>query len=199
VKISLDYDVDLTTPLSPLGRLTVVHQNTAPEMICKQWNKIRTWGEDQYPISDCYWNYMRVYVPQGAKILDSSTQDVPGYWMIVKADIPAHVDELDEGIRNIQAFGTMMVVPGSESLTTVMQYSLPATTIQQPGPNQFIYTLHLQKQPGTLAIPVVLRVHLPGSAAIDQAPEGAVVQNNSLLIQTDLQVDRTIEVRFSLP
>lgn len=199
VKTSLDYDVDLTTPLLPQATLTVVHQNSAPEMICKQWDKIRSWDENQYPISDCYWNYMRVYVPQGSKMLDSTTQDVPGYWMIVKTDIPAHVDELDEGIRNIQAFGTMMVVPGSESLTTVMQYSLPATTIQQPGPNQFIYTLHLQKQPGTKAIPVVLRVHLPGSATIGQAPEGAVIQNNSLLIQTDLRVDRTIEIHFSLP
>jgi hypothetical protein len=199
VEAALDYDVDLTTPLSPLGTFTITHKNNSPEMICKQWDKIRESTEKTYPISDCYWNYMRVYVPKGAELLDSKTQFIPANWMIVKKDIEEHVDLLDEGLANIQAFGTLKVVPGSESVTTVFHYSLPPATLLQPAPNQFVYKLKIQKQPGTDDLPITVRVHLPGSARIVDAPANAVIQNNSLLIKTNLRVDRELKVQFSLP
>ena len=199
VKSSLDYDIDLTTPASPTGSLTVLHENDSPEMICKQWNKIRLAGEDRYPISDCYWNYLRVYLPVGAKLLDSTTQDVPAAWLIEQKDVPAHVDTLDEGIKNIQAFGTLQVVPAGESLTTHLRFNLPGAVLEQSGPNQFEYALHIRKQPGTKAVPLTLRVHLPANAHIQNTPAGAVVENNSILIKTDLQIDRDIDIRFSIP
>ena len=165
VKSTLSYDVDLTEPSSPIGSLTVVHTNNAAEIICKQWDKIRLPGEEFYPITDCYWNYLRIYIPKGATLLDSATQSIPAYWMISKQDIPAHVDNLDEGIDGVQTFGTLQVVPGSESMTTNFRFALPAGIITiQPGSNRSIYHLKVQKQPGTLAVPITIRVHLPGNA-----------------------------------
>jgi hypothetical protein len=197
---SIDYDIDLTTLLSPIGSLTVIHKNNSPELICKQWYKIRFPDEDKYPIDDCYWNYLRVYLPKGAELLDSVTQDVPANWMIIKKDIPAHVDNLDEGIEGVQAFGTLQVVPGSESVTTNFRFDLPPGIIKtQLGLNQFTYHLKIQKQPGTKAVPITIRLHLPGNVTIQKAPSGAVIQGNSVLYQTDLQTDREIEVVFSLP
>ncbi len=199
VDTSLDYDVDLTSPLSPTSTLTVYHKNNSPELICKQWDKVRPVSEEKYPITDCYWNYLRVYLPAGTRLLDSTTQAVPAYWMIVKKDIPAHVDILDEAIQNISSFGTLQVVPGGESLTAAFHFSLPPATLTQPAPDQFLYHLKIQKQPGTQATPFALRIHLPGSAVIQRATAGAVHQENSLLYLTDLRVDREIEILFSLP
>ena len=199
VESSLDYDVDLTSPLSPLGTLTVVHKNNSPELICKQWYKIRSEDENSYPTTDCYWNYLRVYVPKGTRLVDSATQDVPAYWLIQLKDVPAHVDTLDEGINNIQVYGTLQVVPGGESLTSVFNFALPPATVLEPQANQYVYELKIQKQPGTKATPVTLRVHIPGNARIQQAPPGAVIQNNSILLQTDLRTDQVIKILFSLP
>jgi hypothetical protein len=200
VASNLSYDVDLTKPASPIGSLTVVHTNHATPVICKQWNKIRLPGEEFYPIADCYWNYLRVYMTRGAKLLDATPQSVPANWLILKQDIPARVDNLEEGIDGVQAFGTLQVIPGEESLVTSFRFALPADILTtQSGSNQFIYHLLVQKQPGTLAVPITIRVHLPSNASIQTVPAGAVIQDQSILYQTGLRTDLKFEIVFQLP
>ncbi len=142
---------------------------------------------------------MRVYVSQGAKLLNSVTQSVPANWLILKQGVPAHVDELDEGLEGVSTFGTLQVVPGSESMVTSFQFALRPGTLIQQGPNQFKYHLKVQKQPGTQAVPITLRLHFPGNSSIEKAPEGAVVQDQSLLYQTTLTTDLEFEVEFHIP
>lgn len=200
VQSNLVYDIDLTNPASPLGSLTVIHANNAPPVICEQsiHNKNNPPGEEQYLLTDCYWNYMRVYLPSGVMLLDAVPQFVPANWMIVKQDIPARVDNLDENIDGVQAFGTLQVVPGGESLVTSFRFALPATIIQS-GTGQSIYHLLIQKQPGTQAVPIAIRVHLPNNAVIKTAPTGAVIQNPNIFYQTDLRTDVRFEVVFQIP
>jgi hypothetical protein len=195
---NLVYDVDLTEPATPIGSLTVVHKNNATGIICKQWDKIRLPGEEDYPITDCYWDYMRVYMASGTKLLDSTPQFVPANWMLVKQDIPARVDNLDEGISGVQAFGTLQVVPGGESVLTSFRFSLPKTILQSIA-GQSIYHLLVQKQPGTLAEPITIRVHLPSNATLQNVPVGAVVQDRNILYQANLQTDLRIEIVFRVP
>ncbi len=72
VQSSLVYDVDLTKLVSPTSSLSVVHKNNAAPVICAQSirNKNNPPGEEQYLLTDCYWNYMRVYMPSGTKLLE---------------------------------------------------------------------------------------------------------------------------------
>jgi len=198
VASNMVYDVDLTQPAAPIGSLTVIHKNNAAGIICKQWDKILAPGEEDYPITDCYWNYMRIYVPEGTKLLDSTPQFVPANWMLIKQDIPARVDTLDEGLAGVQAFGTLQVVPGGESVVTTFRFALPPSIVQ-PGVDQYIYHLLVQKQPGTLAEPITIRVHLPNNASIQAAPAGAVVQDQNLLYQTDLRTDIDFQIVYHIP
>jgi hypothetical protein len=69
----------------------------------------------------------------------------------------------------------------------------------QPGDGQSIYHLLVQKQPGTLAVPITIRVHLPNNASVTTAPAGAVVQDQSILYQTDLRTDLVFEIVFHIP
>jgi hypothetical protein len=201
VESSLFYDVDLTEPSSPTSSLTIVHSNNAAGVICKQWYKIRAPGEENYPITDCYWNYLRVYMVGGAKLLEAEPQFVPSSWMILKQNVPAQVDTLDEGIDGVQAFGTLQVVPGGQSLTMSFRFALPAGILEvQPGSGQFIYRLLVQKQPGTLAVPITIRVVLPANAIIETLSSGAGIQGDgSILVQTDLRTDREFEIVFHAP
>ena len=192
------YDVDLTKPAAPIGSLTVVHKNNAAGIICKQWDKIRLPGEEDYPITDCYWNYMRIYTPGGTKLLDATPQFVPANWMLIKQDVPARVDTLDEGIAGVQAFGTLQVVPGGESINTTFRFALPPGIIQS-AVGQSIYHLLVQKQPGTLAEPITIRVHLPNYASVQTAPKGAIVQGQNILYQTDLRTDLEFEIVYHIP
>ena len=192
--------MDLTDPASPTGSLTVVHENRSPLMQdCKHWDKVRAPGQERYPIFDCYWDYMRVYLPEGAALLDSEAQDIPAAWMIQGARIPARIDTLNEDeIAGLQAFGTMLVVPGGKSIQTGLQVTLPPSILtRDPATGAFHYRLTVKKQPGTLANPITLRLHLPAGARLDSIPQGAVIQENNLLLTTDLRQDLHLELIFS--
>ena len=201
VESNLSYDVDLTSPLYPTASLTVFHKNNAAEIVfCKHWNKVRAEGEDNYPITDCYWNYMRVYMKEGTTLLDATPQSVPDNWMILKQKNPGQVDILKEEIDGVQAFGTLQVLLGGQSLSTSFQFALPADILKgESESNQTTYHLKVQKQPGTSAVPITIRVHLPKNALIDTVPAGAVIQGSNILYEANLRMDIEFEVVFTLP
>jgi hypothetical protein len=199
VETDMVYDVDLTDLASPTSELMVTHRNNASaDVPCVQWDFPILTGEEYYPINACYWNYMRVYTPDGTNLSDASPQVVPDDWMILNHGVPGKVDVLEEEIEGVQAFGTLMVVPGSESLDTGFHFSLPGSVIEiSPVVDKVTYHLEVNKQPGTLAIPLTIHVHVPLGATILSISPGAVYQENQVLIQTDLRRDINIDVVFS--
>jgi hypothetical protein len=197
IATTLTYDVDLEDLAKPLGTLTVTHQNHASAGVdCLQWGAERPAGEEMYPIDDCYWNYMRVYVPSGTTLLDATPQHVPDEWMVWSDGIDAPVDQLEEDVAGLQGFGTLMVVPGGGSQLNRFQYQLPKGVLTGDG-KQTRYRLHVKKQPGTLAIPLTIRIHLPTGAVLESASLQALRQGNDLLVETDLRTDADLEVVFS--
>ncbi len=201
VESELFYDVDLTRDSTPTGSLTVVHKNNAVGITsCRHWNKVRVVGEKDYPIEDCYWNYLRVYKPEGTVLHSATPQVLPANWMILNQSPPAEVDILDEEIDGVQAFGTIQVVPGGQSLSVSFQFDLPVNILtKQLDSDQMIYRLTVQKQPGTLAVPITIRIHLANNASVQSTPDGSVLEDNNVLLQTTLREDIEIEVIFRIP
>ena len=196
IQKSMIYDVDLTDLSKPTGSLTVIHTNNAAANVpCIQWGLNDQ--EMAYAIDRCYWNYLRIYTLQGATLLDATPHTVPAAWMILDQAVPAQVDTLDEEIDGVQGYGTLLVVPGGQTLETAFRFRLPARILSNgPDPNHMTYRLKVQKQPGTLAIPLTVRIHLPTGAAIISAPAGALVQSDNLLINTNLSQDVELAVVF---
>lgn len=201
VQASLSYDVDLTDLMAPRSTLIVTHQNNASQNVpCIQWDTGEIVGEKYYPIDRCYWNYLRVYKPAGVEVLEATPHAVPGAWMLLGQGVPARVDDLEEEIPGVKGFGTLLVVPGGQSLNTSFTFALPPSIMVKDGPaGQRMYRLKVQKQPGTLAIPITIRIHLPKSAVVKSISEEAVAQDNHLLINSTLQTDVDLELIFSLP
>jgi len=201
VTTRLFYDADLTDPAAPTGSVTVLHENDSPVMpACEHWDKARTPRQERYPIDDCYWDYMRVYAPEGAVLTGSDAQTVPAAWMIQEAAVKARVDVLDEEeIAGLQAFGTLLVVPGGDSVASGLTYSLsPEVLTLDPETGRMTYRLTVKKQPGTTAVPITIRLHLPTGASLDYFPVGAVVEGEDLLLELDLLRDLHLEVGFYL-
>jgi hypothetical protein len=110
------------------------------------------------------------------------------------------VDKLDEELPGVKTFGTLLVVQGGKSLSTSFNFALPGALLSsRDASGQYIYHLKVQKQPGTLAIPITIRIHLPNGASLESTPAGAILQDNNLLIKMDLRTDIDLEVIFSLP
>ena len=201
VKGSLTYDVDLGNPDSPTGTLTLHHQNDAKKNVpCLHWDSGIITGEEWYPIDRCYWSYVRVYKQTGGQLLSSTPHIIPGEWMILGEGIPARVDPLEEEIPGVEGWGTLVVVPGGQTLSTSFSFALPKNVLSvQPGLDEFRYHLKVQKQPGTLENPLTVRIHLPGHATLRSAPPGVSVQDHNLLLATNLQTDVEFEVVFTVP
>ena len=201
VEARLSYDIDLNDLSKPQGTLLVTHSNRAdPNVPCIHWNTGEISGEEFYPIDRCYWDYMRVYKPQGVQLLDASPHAIPGTWMALGKGVPARVDELEEEIPGVQGYGTLLVVPGGQSINTGFRFNLPASILShKSNKNEFTYHLKVHKQPGTIANPLTVRVHLPNQAMLKSVSRQAIVQDNNLLINSDLRTDFDLDIVFSLP
>jgi hypothetical protein len=195
VQTGLAYDVDLTDSSRPLAALTVTHHNNAATAACKHWEKQRLPGQEEYPIDDCYWNYLRVYVPAGAELLDSTPQSVPEEWMLLGHGVQGPVDVLEDELEGLQGFGALMVVPGGEARLTSFQFRLPEGVLLKDG-GQTTYHLKVRKQPGTLAVPVIIRVHLPNGSTLESSVPQAVIDGNHLYLETTLVTDLDLDIRF---
>ena len=201
VDVRLAYDVDLTDLDSPAGTLTLTHQNNAKRNApCVHWNTGEITGEDWYPINRCYWSYLRVYRQAGVDLLDATPHEIPGEWMMLGDDIPARVDPLEEEIPGVEGFGTLLVVPGGQAQDTSFRFALtPDVLTVEPARNEYTYHLRVQKQPGTLAHSLTIRIHLPGQARWTSIPAGGVLQDQHLLLETDLCTDVELDVSFAIP
>jgi hypothetical protein len=201
VDVSLSYEVDLTNLSSPKGNLTLTHKNNArSDVPCIQWDTGLIAGENPYPMNRCYWDYFRVYKQAGVGLLDASPHPIPADWMILGKSVPARVDKVDEGIKGVQTYGTLLVVPGGGSLETGFDFSLPASVVlREEGSNRLTYRLKVQKQPGTIANPMTIRIHLPNLARVDSVNVDALVQDNNILVETNLRTDVYLELVFHVP
>ena len=65
--------------------------------------------------------------------------------------------------------------------------------------SQWSYHLKVQKQPGTLENALTIRIHLPSHATLKYAPPAMIVQNDNLLLETNLRTDVELDVVFTLP
>lgn len=201
VQTRLTYDVDLRDLVKPVSNLTVYHRNNSDSKVpCVQWGGITLEGQGDYPVDRCYWDYMRVYTAAGTSLHEATPQAIPADWMIRRQAVPALVDILDEEIDGVQGFGVLKVVPGDQSVATNFEFILPGHIIKTQGDSKnLVYSLRIQKQPGTLAVPVKIRLHIPNNASIQSVPSGAIVYGNNILIETTLEKDCEIEIVFYIP
>jgi len=197
------YDLDLADPARPAGSLVVFHENQAQGVESCQIRERNLSPEDQwllYNIDRCYWDYLRVYLPAGTSLVRATPHEVPGEWTINAEAVAAQVDPLEEEIEGVTGFGTLLVVPGGGSLATSFDFALPPRVVSaQPGSNLRSYSLTVQKQPGTLAVPITVLVRLPDGAQLVSATPAARLENGALQFQADLRTDLHIEIVFALP
>ncbi len=196
---SLIYDVDLTDLDKPVGSLDVIQTNhVSPDIPCLQWGTADPLSR-YYLINQCYFDYLRVYKPAATRLLSAAPHAVPADWMMLKQAVPPRVDSLDdEEIDGVQGFGTLLVVPGGQTLHTSFRFGLPAGVVTPgPAPGELTYQLKVQKQPGTLSIPLTLRVHLPAGAQVVSSSGGALQQGTNLLYNLHLTEDINVELVFT--
>ncbi len=197
---SLTYEVDLTAPAKPTAQLIVRHTNRgvsdSPCVMLASTTPVDS--IEAYTMDNCHWTYLRVYSSAGAQLLSATPQATPAEQTLREVAVPARVDNLnDEGIAGAQAFGTLVVIPQKKTVDTSFDFGLPASVLQQDSASgAWTYRLTVQKQPGTIAVPLIVRLHLPDGAELVGPPAEIQREGEAWVFTTNLRQDVILEIVF---
>ena len=193
----IEYQVDISKPVAPSARLTLVHRNPTkgdapclpgPNQVDRDYVEL---------IARCYWDYVRVYTLADTNLLAASPHYTPRNWMLAGRAVPRRVDILDntgvveENPEGIQTYGTLLVVPQSEERQTRFDFELPPGVVTAEAEGTWRYQLYVRKQAGTLKVPLMLQVRLPkGAEILSAVPEGVFqdgVWQADVTLRTDIE------------
>ena len=170
----IDYEVTLGRDDGPQATLTITYHNRSPwRPTCERIVALtRTY---EMRTQDCYMNYLRVYVPPGSELVASG-----GF-----TETATVADEEGKTV-----FATFFVVPTAETRTVRFVYNLPLNSTEE-------YRLLVQKQAGTDAVPLTVRIALPvGTRVLTAEPEPSSRQQRVVSYDWNLRRDRSFALRL---
>jgi hypothetical protein len=124
----------------------------------------------------CYWNYVRVYVPENSEVAE-----------VVGADAPVQV----YGENGYTVIAVSFLLETGQARRIQIQYrpNLPAVAGR--------YHLQIQKQAGTGAHGLRVGIRPPGHAQpVSYSPASMIWVDGSAIWQSDLRVDRMFEIQW---
>ncbi len=191
---SITYEVDLRRH-PPQATLTLVYTHTATgDYPCIP--EVRYDPVYEQMMDRCYWDYLRVYIPQGSRLLDFTRIPIPGdaLWSGEGESGEVTVRPAEEG--PFLSLETLLLLPPGAVQTRSFTWELPDEVISWDR-DEGIYTLRVQKQPGTVEHPLVVRVRLgEGFTLLGTDPPSTSSEGATVVFQTRLDRDQTLTVRF---
>lgn len=194
VQETVTYEVDLRRN-PPRATLTLVYTHTVPTgPPCIPESRYDPVYEQM--MARCYWDYLRVYVPGGSRLLDATRIPVPGeaLWWGEGESGEVTVRPADEGpFISLEA---LLLLPPGAAQTRSFTWELPEDVLDWQG-DEGVYTLRVQKQPGTAGHSLTVRVRLDdGDTLLSADPPPSASEGTSVVFQTRLDRDREFTLRF---
>jgi len=181
IRRSFDYRLDLeATP--PQAQLCLTYTNTATANLPACIHKAVYYDTYEELTQQCYWNYVRVLVPNGSELVAVSGTNEP-------------VDVARESYR--ESFGTLLVVAPGESQTVCFTYALPAHVLDR-GTERWEYELLIQKQGGTDGTTLCLVISPPAPDAVPNlVPPWRYSIQGPVFVEDVLDTDRHYRLSWS--
>jgi hypothetical protein len=200
VSRSLKYDVELPSDGGARARATLEYDNHSIRSVQSCVQEARYGGTYSDMMDRCYWDYVRVYVPSGSRLLEAPDLGLPSGSLLARkrriaSRLPLNRAFTEAGRDVWTAFFDL--APGAQR-TLVFEYQLPESVIDKDAEGLLHYRLLVRKQPGTDAVPLRLEIALPpGAQLLSATPAGLLPARGSVLaVSTDLRSDREFEVVF---
>jgi hypothetical protein len=199
VESALDYQVRIEDDENVTSRLAVTYRNQSGG------SGDRCVQVADYPptyremMDGCYWNYLRIYVPESSELVRSPELTLPEGSLRARESgdggLLLGTEEVAvESGKDVH--GLFFVVAPAERREMVFQCRLPSSVLESDDSRR-TYRLLAQKQPGTQAVALRVEVKLPaGSTLVSFSPEASTLSDGKVVFQTDLREDREFEVTF---
>lgn len=194
VQETVTYEVDLRRN-PPRATLTLVYTHTVPTgSPCVPESRYDPVYEQM--MARCYWDYLRVYVPIGSRLLDATRIPVPGEALWSEEPEPGDVTVRPANEGPFLSLETLLLLPPGAIQTRSFTWELPEDVLTWQG-DEGVYTLRVQKQPGTAGHPLTVRVRLDdGDTMLSADPPPSAFEGTTIVFQTRLDRDREFTVRF---
>ena len=191
------YEVDLTQS-PPRATMTLTYTHTSDvDIACIP--EARYDPEYTQMMDRCYWAYLRLYVPEGARLVEASEHPIPVESVANKQPWVgvAHVSTAPEGAYTV--FEQAVLLPTASQAAVQFTYILPDGVIEQNPDGTLTYHLLWQKQAGLGTVPARVILRMPQNAVL--CPSYALPSVNDaggLLYDVDLRVDSDLRVCYSM-
>lgn len=194
------YDVRLVDEGDSQAHLEIthIHRGEASDDPCWQGSleEYRA-GAAYLALTDkCYWNYLRVYVPEGSQLESGPQHLIPGQTWFGGYDWQPATESLAE-LPGYTTFASWLLLPRGEEIVSEYQYSLPDSIVQHSGDGLATYTLRLRKQAG--ARPHHFQVAItppPGKDVVSTSPDAAAVEGDTYFFSVELDGDQDISLTY---
>lgn len=193
VEEAIVYHVDLSRE-QPQARLTLIYTHTAPFTGEPCRPEITVGPEYEALMDRCYWDYVRVYTKGGSRLKGARIARVDPVEILGGQELrvmPWY--EPPEHERTVLA--AVLVLPRGERRSLDLTYTLPLSILQEQD-SRFVYSLLVQKQPGTKGHPLEIAVRLPDGAAEVSCTPFPCPAGNPLVFHTALQRDVELALSF---
>jgi hypothetical protein len=196
VSETISYTVDLSAPSAPAAAAQIHYAHgLSDQKPCVQFDDGTQFASYAGWMHRCLYDYLRVLVPRGSQLTDSTTQPVLDGWMDSGAGDDGAVTAA-EGAAGTSELSTFQVIPFGQQRDVVLQYRLPQAVLTHDAQG-WHYRLRVQKQAGTAALPFNIDVRLPARATlVDAQPQPAARAGGSLHFAGRLAGDQVIEITF---
>ena len=193
------YDVQLAKEgdSEAVLEVTHIHQGQKSDEVCWQGSQDVYIEGASYPaLTDkCYWNFLRIYVPEGSQLLSGPQHQIPGQTWFGGYDWQPETETVSE-IPGYTTFASWMLLPRGEEITSKYRYSLPQSVIQtEDGVSTYI--VQLLRQAGTRPHPVqVSLTPPPGKTVVGVSPEPTAQENGTYIFEIELDSDQTVSLVY---
>jgi len=194
VEEMIDYQVDLRS-MPPRARLTLTYTHTS-QVNYPCVREIRYDPVYEQMMDRCYWDYVRVYVPEESRLVDAT--EIP---IVEQAQFSGEGESGEVIIKKALAgpwktFGALMLLPtGKRQVRSYVWELSPEVLVQREEGEG--YTLYVEKQPGTMGHPLRVVVRLPDGARLLGTYPSSSFESGRVLFRTVLDENRDFEVRFA--
>ncbi len=196
---TMDYQVTLQTDGTARSIVNVnyAHQGKQPGIVCQQFKKFDKNITYEQLRQSCYYDYLRLVVPLDSNLINATPQPTSAQYLLPGVPTSGLASMLQDESLGKAMISQFFVLVYGKQLQTHFEYTLPK--VVQETSEGLQYTLYLQKQPGTDALPATIAITLPaGGRLISAYPAPITSVAGRLTIDVKLDTDKQLRVVYKL-
>ena len=193
---TLRYEIDLSGSIPQAEAVVQLTHTSDRESVCKPELRYDAIYEDM--MHRCYWAYLRLFVPQGAALIDATLSPIPANLVFSQLAWPGEV--LTSAELGHTAFHQALLLPTGAQKELRFAYALPPSILRQESDGSFTYRLVVRKQAGVEQLTGVVALHLPANAVVlTTLPDRFQTEGDLLVTDYSSAMDLELMVHYRLP